>query len=108
MRPRRARPPGFAAAAPTPPADPPPTKPSRPKTAPPSPAANPYRDAPARQLNIRLLEPLNQRYRKLLRALDDAGEPTTMTELLHALLHAGPTEPRAAMQLLDAWRRAVR
>lgn len=105
MRPRRARPPGFAQAGPSPPAVPE-RAPEPPVPAPLSRA--PYRGAPVRQLNVRLLEPLHQRYRTLLRDLHDSGEPTSMTELVHALLHAGPASADEARTLVERWRDACR
>jgi hypothetical protein len=107
MRTRRSRPPGFAAAAPPPP----PTDAaedggSASRAPAPAREAVSYRDAPVRQLNIRLAEPLHQRYRRLLRDLDDAGTPSTWTELVHALLHDGPADAETARKLLDRWRAA--
>lgn len=83
-------------------------EPERRASRPPSLAAKTaLRGAATRQLNVRLLEPLDTRYRGLLRELADDGYPTTMTELLHALLYAGPADPPAARQLIHRWRRAL-
>jgi len=59
-----------------------------------------------RQLNLRLHVELHERYRRLLRACEDAGLETTMTELLHALLHVGPQDPEAVREIVRTWRRA--
>lgn len=69
------------------------------------PARDPYADAPSRQFNTRLLEPLHARYVQLVRELEAEGYRTTMTELLHALLDAGPTGTDEARELVRAWRR---
>lgn len=54
---------------------------------------------------MRLLEPLHARYMQLVRDLDDDGYRTSLTEVTHALLDAGPTHPDEVRQLVRAWRR---
>jgi hypothetical protein len=68
---------------------------------------NPYAGATTRQLNVRMLEPLARRYRDLSRELTDNGLPTTVTELLHAVLHDGPQTPEEARASLRRWRRTT-
>ncbi len=60
--------------------------------------------AGTRQLNLRLALGLHQRYRRLLRECEDAGTDTSMTELIHALIHQGPEDVASALQLIRAWR----
>jgi hypothetical protein len=60
--------------------------------------------AATRQFNTRLLEPLHQRYMRLVRDLADEGYDTSMTELVHALLHEGPTTAAQARAKVRAWR----
>jgi hypothetical protein len=62
--------------------------------------------AGSRQLNLRLALGLHQRYRRLLRDCEDEGIDTSMTEIIHALLHQGPDDVRSARQLVRAWRSA--
>jgi hypothetical protein len=63
--------------------------------------------AGAKQLNVRILLPLRERYKRLLRDLDDQGFDTTMSELVQALLHDGPTATDDAKRLIRKWRRAL-
>lgn len=65
---------------------------------------NPYEGAPSRQFNTRLLVPLHERYGRLVRALKDEGFDCTVTELVHGLLHEGPTTTRQARDLVRRWR----
>ncbi len=58
-----------------------------------------------RQLNVRVRVDLYDRYRVLLRALEDAGVETSMSELVHALLEQGPRDVDVAMDVLRQWRR---
>jgi hypothetical protein len=60
-----------------------------------------------RQLNVRVLAPLLARYKRLVRDLDDEGFDTSITELVHALLHAGPRTPTEARRAVRDWRRAL-
>jgi hypothetical protein len=71
---------------------------------PPAPQNNPYAGAATRQFNTRLLEPLHRRYMRLVRDLADDGYETSMTELVHALLHEGPTTTTEARDRVRAWR----
>lgn len=104
MRTRRTRPPGFSGPSPeAPPAGPPAATGARARTHPRVTIS--YRDAPVRQLNVRLAEPLHARYRQLLRDLEDAGTPSSWTELVHALLWAGPGDAAEAAELVRVWRR---
>ncbi len=61
----------------------------------------------AKQLNVRVLIPLHERYRRLLRELDDQGFDTSMSELVQALLHGGPVDADDAKRIVRAWRRAL-
>ena len=63
--------------------------------------------AGARQLNVRVLLPLRDRYKGLLRDLDDQGFDTTMSELVQALLHDGPVDADDAKRIVRKWRRAL-
>lgn len=94
----------------------PPSEPSRSpsRARPPAPAAPPPTPVPVldrragvRQLNVRVLIPLLQRYQRLLRTLEDEGFDTSMAELTQALLHHGPETPHDAKQVVRAWRRAL-
>ena len=60
-----------------------------------------------KQLNLRLLVGLDDRYRGLLRECKDAGINTSMTELVHALLHEGPSDVGDVRILLRRWRPAL-
>jgi hypothetical protein len=72
----------------------------------PTPSNNdPYAGASSRQVNVRWLEPLYNRYAALVTELAAEGYKTTLTELLHALLDAGPTTPTEARQLVRTYRR---
>ena len=52
--------------------------------------------AGTRPLSVRVLVPLLTRYKRLVRDLDDEGFETTLTEVVHALLLAGPDTPAEA------------
>ncbi len=60
-----------------------------------------------RQLNVRVLAPLLERYKRLVRDLEDEGFETSVTELVHALLLAGPESCEEARQAVRGWRRAL-
>jgi hypothetical protein len=66
---------------------------------------NPYAAARARHFNMRLLDPLRDRYAALVRELGDQGIETNVTELIHALLAEGPHDAPDARALLQRWRR---
>lgn len=96
---RQPRVPGFAAA-------PPAVGPA------PQPNANPEppradRASATRQLNVRARVDLHDRCRQLLRDCENAGLDTSMTELVHALLHSGPSDPGGVRDLLRVRRRAL-
>jgi hypothetical protein len=55
-------------------------------------------------ITIRLPEPLHQRYRRLIRALGSENTPTTVTEIVHALLKTGPLSPAGMRALVRRWR----
>jgi hypothetical protein len=57
-------------------------------------------------MNVRVLVPLHDRYARLVRQLADAGFDTTATEILHALLHEGPSDVMEARALVRRWRAA--
>lgn len=59
-----------------------------------------------RQLNVRIDATLLDRYRLLLRDCEDAGITIAMTELVHALLHAGPATLDEVRALVRTYRRA--
>ena len=63
--------------------------------------------AGTKQLNLRLSLGLDHRYRALLRACDDAGVETSMTEVLHALLNEGPRDVSEIRALLRGWRTTI-
>jgi hypothetical protein len=63
------------------------------------------RRTPTRPLSVRVMHPLIDHYKKLVRELEDTGFDTTVTELVHALLHAGPQMPAEARLLVRDWRR---
>jgi hypothetical protein len=65
---------------------------------------NPYAGAGTTSLNVRILVPLHNRYRKLVRELEDEGYKSSATELFHALLHFGPSDTAEARELLRSWR----
>ena len=65
------------------------------------------RRAGTRQLNLRLLLAVHERYRRLLRDCEEADFETSLTELVHALLYEGPKEPGEARQLVRRWRQAL-
>ena len=59
-----------------------------------------------RQLNVRVDATLLDRYRILLRDCENAGIAIAMTEVVHALLHAGPATPDEVRALIRTYRRA--
>jgi len=63
--------------------------------------------AGTRQINVRVLAPLLVHYKTLLRDLDDDGFETSLTELMHALLYAGPRTPDQARRAVRQWRRVL-
>ncbi len=65
---------------------------------------NPYAGAGTTSLNVRILVPLHNRYRKLVRELEDERYRSSATELFHALLHFGPSDTDEARELLRRWR----
>jgi hypothetical protein len=95
--------PGFPDAAAPPATIQPPAAPARPD---PEPTQLDPR-AGVRPLNVRVLIPLADRYRRLVRTLDDEGFPTSMAELTSALLHQGPATPDEARAAIRTWRRAL-
>src|SRR4051812_20277595 len=73
-----------------------PAFPGPPKPAPPRPPVGrraPDPRAGTRQLNVRVAVALLDRYAGLVRDLGDEGFTTSTTELVYALLHAGPQPP---------------
>ncbi len=57
-----------------------------------------------KQLTLRLPVALHRRYRRLVRDLEDEGVDSSMTELIHALLHEGPASTSDARALVRRWR----
>jgi hypothetical protein len=53
------------------------------------------------------MRPLIVHYHDLVRELDRDGDTTSVTELLHALMHAGPATKAEARALLRNWRRVI-
>jgi hypothetical protein len=64
-----------------------------------------YEGAATRAFNMRILDPLHRRYAALVRRCADEGFETSMTELMHALLHNGPGDAAEAREVVRAWRR---
>jgi hypothetical protein len=50
------------------------------------------------------LDPLEDHYEQLARELADQGIKTSVTEMLHALMHEGPKDADEARALLQRWR----
>ena len=71
----------------------------------PAAGSDPYEGAPVRQFNTRLLDPLHRRYSRLVRDLANEDFDTSMTEIVHALLHEGPSTPEQARELVRRFRR---
>jgi hypothetical protein len=72
--------------------------------------ATPYRlttHTPKRLFTVRLMRPLIVQYHDLVRDLERDGYTTSVTELLHALMHAGPATKAQARALLRDWRREL-
>ncbi len=67
-------------------------------------SGDPYMGVPSRTFNMRLLDPLHNRYASLTRRLADQGVQTSTTELVTALMHYGPEDPAQARKLLAKWR----
>jgi hypothetical protein len=65
------------------------------------------RRAGTKQLNVRLVVELLDRYRGLARSLVDRGYETTLSELIHAVLLSGPSNPEEARSFIREWRRAM-
>jgi hypothetical protein len=66
--------------------------------------SSPYAGARARHFNIRLMDPLRDRYNGLVRELSDQGVDTNVSELMHALMAEGPQQADEARALLQRWR----
>ena len=81
--------------------------PAAPPAARPAPVGVADRSAGSKPLNVRILIPLLQRYQQLVRELNDAGYRTSLAELIHALMHPGPSTPDEARALIRDWRRAT-
>jgi hypothetical protein len=72
--------------------------------------AAPYRltsHTPRRVFTVRLMRPLIVHYHDLVRELERDGYATSVTELVHALMHAGPRTKAQARALLRDWRREL-
>ena len=72
--------------------------------------AGPYRltaHTPKGLFTVRLMRPLIAHYHDLVRDLERDGYTTSVTELLHALMHAGPATKAQARALLGDWRREL-
>ena len=65
-----------------------------------------YPMAPRRTLNARVSADLLERYARLLGGLRGDRLDTSMTEVVHALLHAGPRTQEEVRVLVREWRRA--
>lgn len=61
---------------------------------------------PRRALNTRVSVDLLERYARLLAGLRGDRLQTSMTEVVHALLHAGPRTQDELRVLIRDWRRA--
>jgi HPt (histidine-containing phosphotransfer) domain-containing protein len=55
-------------------------------------------------ITVRLPEPLHQRYRRVVRTLAGENDPTSVTELVHALLANAPTAATDMRTLVRRWR----
>lgn len=86
---------------------PPPSAEPTPPTATSAPARRLDPRAGTKQLNVRVLTPLRDRYADLLRELEAAGFETTITEVVQAVLHDLADDPRRLRSLIRAWRRTV-
>jgi hypothetical protein len=53
------------------------------------------------------MRPLIVHYHDLVRELERDGYTTSVTELLHALMHTGPSTKAQARALLRDWRREL-
>jgi hypothetical protein len=73
----------------------------------PEPTLELHRRAATKPLSVRLMAPLLLRYKRLLRDLDDEGFDSTLTELVHALLHQGPRTTDEAREVVKRWRRTL-
>jgi hypothetical protein len=82
-----------------------PAAPPPPAVVPPAPQLD--RRAGSRQLNVRVLTPLLDRHKALIRALEDDGFETNLTEVVQALLHRVPDDPAEIRAAVRAWRRAL-
>ena len=65
-----------------------------------------YAMAPRRTLNARVSADLLERYARLLGGLRGDRLDTSMTEVVHALLHAGPRTEEEVRVLVRQWRLA--
>ncbi len=63
--------------------------------------------AGTRQLNVRVLTPLLERHKRLIRELDDTGFRTNLTEVVQAVLHQVPADPAEVRAAVRVWRRAL-
>jgi hypothetical protein len=73
-------------------------------------AAVPHRltaHTPRRVLTVRLMRPLIVHDHDLVRELERDGYATSVTELIHALMHAGPATKAQARAVLRDWRREL-
>jgi len=62
--------------------------------------------AERRMLSVRVSSELHGRYERILRELDMEGVDSSMTEIVSALLYAGPQTSDDARQILRQYRRA--
>lgn len=70
----------------------------------PAPAIDPR--GGTRQLNVRVLTPLLERQKRLIRELEDAGFRTNLTEVVQAILHRSDDAADVRAAVRD-WRRAL-
>jgi len=63
-----------------------------------------YLKAPRRTLNTRVSTDLLERYARLLGGLRGDRLDTSMTEVVHALLYAGPRTQEEVRVLVREWR----
>jgi integrase len=73
-------------------------------------SATPYRlttHTPRRLFTVRVMRPLIIHYYDLVRELERDGYTTSVTELLHALTHTGPSTNAQARALVRDWRREL-
>ena len=65
------------------------------------------RNAPVRQLGVRIVAPLFDRHERLLLELALDGYKVTVSESIHALLYAATQDKDSIREAVRVWRRAT-